>query len=103
MCKHLIVQLHDCTSECAHVNLLIVCALQGWRVQQSFYGSVDVSPGSDEGLQVGLWVEEAHGRQLLHLLLERQLFSLSLHTKGTVLCLPLGMMVMCLMLSSPPC
>lgn len=49
--------------------------------EQSFDGGVDVAPGGDEGLQVGFPVDEAHGTQLLQLLLETHFWSLSLQSK----------------------
>lgn len=51
------------------------------RAEQSFDGGVDVTPGGDEGLKVGFPVDEAHGTQLLQLLLETHFRSRSLQSE----------------------
>lgn len=48
------------------------------EAQQSFNGSIDVSSSGNEGLEVGLAVDEAHGAQLLQLLLEPDFWALRL-------------------------
>lgn len=53
-------------------------SLGGLWAQQSLDSGVDVSSSSDEGLQVGLAVDEAHGAQLVQLGLEPHLWGLGL-------------------------
>lgn len=54
-----------------------VC-LWGLWTQQSLDSGIDVSSSSNEGLQVGLTVDEAHGVQLVELGLEPHLWGLGL-------------------------
>lgn len=48
------------------------------RAQESLDGCVDVPSRGDEGLQVGLAVDEAHGVELFELLLEPHFWCLHL-------------------------
>lgn len=50
--------------------------------QQSLNSRIDVSTSGDEGLEVGLTVDEAHGVQLLQLLLKSHFRTLRLREGG---------------------
>lgn len=52
-----------------------------WLGQQSLDGGVDVPSRGDERLQVGFAVDEAHGVELVELLLETDLWGLKLWVK----------------------
>lgn len=79
-------------SECVYESNMYVCmclcvrlycmSLRGLWAQQSLNSGVDVSSGSNEGLQVGLAVNEAHGVKLVQLGLEPHLRGLGLKRQG---------------------
>lgn len=66
-----------CVCTCLCVSMYCM-SLRGLWAQQSLNSRVDVSSSSDEGLQVGLAVDEAHGAQLVQLGLEPHLWGLGL-------------------------
>lgn len=71
--------MYVCTCLCVSMYCM---SLRGLWAQQSLNSGVDVSSSSDEGLQVGLAVNEAHGAQLVQLGLEPHLWGLGLQGRG---------------------
>ncbi len=69
------VCMYVCTCLCVSMYCM---SLRGLWAQQSLDSGVDVSSSSDEGLQVGLAVDETHGAQLVQLGLEPHLWGLGL-------------------------
>lgn len=67
--------MYVCTCLCISMYCM---SLRGLWAQQSLDSGIDVSSSSDEGLQVGLAVDEAHGVQLVQLGLEPNLWGLAL-------------------------
>lgn len=71
-----------CMDACADACGTAGQSLGRLGAQQSLDSCVDVPTGGDERLQVGLTVDEAHGIQLLQLLLESHFGALHLGGKA---------------------
>lgn len=74
-----------CMDACADVCGAAGQSLGRLGAQQSLNSCVDVPTGGDERLQIGLTVDEAHGIQLLQLLLESHFGTLRLRGEGQTL------------------
>lgn len=71
--------MYVCTCLCVSMYCM---SLRGLWAQQSLNSGIDVSSSSNEGLQVGLSVDEAHSAQLVQLGLEPHLWGLGLQGGG---------------------